>query len=90
MISQEELLLMDPEVTSEITPEITTPITPKEDDLPMLINLEDDDITGLQSVQPRISQDILTLDWESYQKALIEEELKLTMKQQAIQTVHLI
>ncbi|CAG8643710.1 12236_t:CDS:10 [Funneliformis mosseae] len=88
---QEELLLIESEVTSEvtskITSEITSEVTPKEIELPMLINLEEEDNTGLQPIQPRISQDILKVDWEGYQISLIEEELKLTMERQSIQTL---
>ncbi|CAI2186798.1 4514_t:CDS:2, partial [Funneliformis geosporum] len=87
---QEELLLMEPEVKSEvtsiITSEMTSEVTPKEKELAMLINLDEEDNTGLQPIQPRISQDVLTLDWGSYQNSLLEEEVKLTMERQSIQT----
>ncbi|RIA86093.1 hypothetical protein C1645_780449 [Glomus cerebriforme] len=70
----------NPKVKLEVTPEVI-PV----EELP-LINLDDDNNTGIQPIQPKISQDILSLDWESYHKGLIEEELRLSMERQAIQT----
>lgn len=61
------------ETESEIASE-TSPVTPKDEELPMLINLDEDDNTDKQIIQPKISEDILTLDWSGYQKTLFEKE----------------
>jgi hypothetical protein len=76
------------EVISQVVPEVI-PTSPKEEGL-VLINLDEDDSTGIQSVQPKISEDILALDWGSYQKTLTEENFKFNMEQQPTKTVHII
>jgi len=75
----------NPETNLEVTPEVNLEVTSLKEELP-LINLDEDDNTGLQPVQPKISNDILSLDWEGYQKSVMEEEVRLTMERQPIQT----
>uniref|UniRef100_A0A1D1Z4G8 Uncharacterized protein n=1 Tax=Anthurium amnicola TaxID=1678845 RepID=A0A1D1Z4G8_9ARAE len=72
------------EVNLEVAPEISE-VTPVEKESP-LINLDEDDNTGgIQPTHPKISEDILSLDWEDYQKGCMEEQLRTTMRQ-TIQT----
>ncbi|GES76893.1 integral membrane protein S linking to the trans Golgi network-domain-containing protein [Rhizophagus clarus] len=67
-----------------VIPEAIIEVPPVEE-VP-LINLDEVDNTITQSIQTKISEDILTLDWESYQKDLMEQELKLNLKRRTIQT----
>jgi hypothetical protein len=94
--------IVTPEVTDEANPKVNSDVnnleivhetnlevTPVEEELP-LINLNDEENTSTQSIQTRISEDILSLDWDSYQKDLMEQELKRSLERQNIQTVHVI
>lgn len=81
----------DSKVNHEVISETNIEVTPVEE-LP-LINLDEELITGTQSTQTKISEDILTLDWDSYQKDLIEQELKSmksNLERQTFQTVHIL
>lgn len=78
----------DSKVNHEVISETNIEVTPVEV-LP-LINLDEDDNTGTQSIEAKVSEDIFAVDWDSYQKSVMEQELKRNLERQTIQTVHVI
>ncbi|PKK65845.1 hypothetical protein RhiirC2_754484 [Rhizophagus irregularis] len=77
----------DSKVNHEVISETNIEVTPVEV-LP-LINLDEDDNTGTQSIEAKVSEDIFAVDWDSYQKSVMEQELKRNLERQTIQTPNL-